>query len=247
MKYLLFLIFISITQLNALVSISPVEIGDNPGYTGVVNGAFDTKRGNTDSDNYTAGIKLSYDNNQSYLMWGEFNFTYGEANNIKNANKTYSHIRYIHTLEKNLDWEAFVQSQSNEFTKVDERFLTGAGIRMHLDKERYGDLYFGLGMFYEYINYSTEIDERENNLRANTYLAYKKDFTKDSKFSYVAYYQPKFGDISDYIISNAIELTILIYEKLYISFTVSYNKDSKPAVDVKKIDFSQRTAFIYKF
>ena len=246
MKYLIFLLF-NVVQLCALVSISPVEIGDNPGFSGIVNGAFDTKRGNTDSDNYTAGMKLSYDNNQSYLMWGELNFTYGEANNVKNANKTYSHIRYIHKLEKNLDWEAFVQSQSNEFTKVDERFLTGAGIRIHLDKEYYGDLYFGLGMFYEYINYSTDIDERENNARANIYLAYKKEFTKDSQLSYVAYYQPKFGDISDYIITNALELKILIYEKLYISFTVSYNKDSKPAIDVKKIDFSQRTAFIYKF
>lgn len=246
MKYFVILL-LSVLNVYALVSISPVEIGDNPGFSGVLKGAFDTKRGNTDSDNYTGGVKLSYDNNQSYLMWGEFNFTYGEASGVKNANNTFTHLRYIHTIEHNWDWEAFVQSQGNEFTMVDERFLTGAGLRLHLNKERYGNLYFGFGGFYEYINYTTSVDERENNLRSNAYIAYKKEFTKDSKFSYVAYYQPKFTDISDYIISNAVELTVLIYEKLYINFTINYNKDAKPAIGVKRVDFSQHTGFIYKF
>jgi len=238
---------LSVLHLYALVSISPVEIGEKPGFSGVVNGSFDTKRGNTDSQNYAAGVKLSYDNNQSYLMWGEFNFTYGEASGVKNANKTFTHLRYIHIIDDNLDWEAFIQSQSNEFTKVDERFLTGGGLRIHLNKERYGNLYFGLGGFYEYISYTTAVDENENNMRSNLYVAYKKEFTKDSKFSYVGYYQPKLGNINDYIISNAVELTILIYKQLYINFTISYNNDSIPAKDVKREDFSQKTAFIYKF
>ena len=246
MKYFT-LLFFSVLHLYALVSISPVEIGDNPGLTGVVNGSFDTKRGNTESQNYAAGVKLSYDNNASYLMWGEFSFSYGEASGERNANQTYTHLRYIHTIRENLDWEAFVQSQGNEFTKVDERFLTGAGLRIHLNKERYGNLYFGLGGFYEYISYTTEVDPRENNIRCNLYLAYKKEFTKDSKFSYVAYYQPKISNVGDYIFSNAVELTILIYEKLYINFTVGYNNDSMPANGVKSEDFSQKTAFIYKF
>lgn len=234
-------------NLYALVSISPVEIGDNPGFTGVVNGSFDTKRGNTESQNYAAGIKLSYDNNQSYLMWGEFSFSYGEASGKRNANQTYTHLRYIHTIRENLDWEAFVQSQGNEFTKVDERFLSGGGVRIHLNQELYGNLYFGVGGFYEYISYTTEVDERENNIRSNFYLAYKKEFSKDSKFSYVAYYQPKLSNIEDYIVLHAVELTILIYEKLYINFTVGYKNDSIPAKGVKREDFSQRTAFIYKF
>ena len=246
MKYLI-IVMLSVINLFALVSISPVEIGDNPGYSGALNGALNTKRGNTDSDNYTAGMKLSYDNNQSYLMWGEFNFSYGEVSGVKNTNSTFTHLRYIHKLEQNLDWEAFVQSQSNEFTKVDERFLTGGGLRIHLDKERYGNLYFGLGGFYEYLSYTTTVDPKENNIRGNFYLAYKKEFAKNSQLSYVAYYQPKVGDINDYIISNALELKILIYEKLYISFLISYNKDAKPAQGVKKVDFSQATSFIYKF
>ena len=88
MKYVIFLI-LSVINLYALVSIAPVEIGDKPGFTGATNGSFTTKRGNTDSDNYTAGIKFSYDNNKSYVVWSEFSFTYGEASGVKNTNKTF--------------------------------------------------------------------------------------------------------------------------------------------------------------
>jgi len=246
MKYFI-LIMLSVVNIYALVSISPVDIGDKPGFSGGVNGSFDTKRGNTESDNYSAGLKLSYDDNKSYLMWGEFSFTYGEASGAKNANQSYTHIRYIRRIKKSIEWEAFIQSQSNEFTKVDERLLCGAGLRLHINKEAWGNFYYGLGAFYEYITYTTTIDKDEKSIRGNTYIAYKKDLTKDSKFSYVFYYQPLIKDFNDYIISNAVELKILIYKKLYVNFSVTYNKDSKPAIGVKQIDISQHTSFIYKF
>jgi len=246
MKYFIIMI-LGVLNLYALVSIAPVEIGDKPGFSGLLKGSFDTKRGNTDSDNYTGGARLAYDNNQSYVMWGEFSFTYAEASGVKNANSTFTHLRYIHTLYSHWDWEAFIQSQGNEFTMINERLLGGGGIRLHLDKGSYGELFFGLGGFYEYIDYSTVVDSRENNLRANFYIAYKKVFTKDSKLSYIGYYQPKVGDGNDYNILNTLELTVLIYKKLSLSFSINYNKDSKPAIGVKEEDFSQHTGFIYKF
>jgi len=246
MKYFLFMI-LSVLNLYALVSITPVEIGDKPGFSGLLKGSFDTKRGNTDSDNYTGGVKLTYDNNQTYLMWGEFNFSYGEASGEKNTNNTFTHLRYIHKLYAHWDWEAFIQSQTNEFTMIDERLLSGGGVRLHLNREPYGAFFFGLGGFYEYIDYSTVVDSRENNQRANFYIAYKKVFTKDSKLSYVGYYQPKFGAVNDYNLLSTLELTVLVYEKLSLSFSINYSKDSKPAIGVKEADFSQHTGFIYKF
>jgi len=246
MKYFIIMV-VSVINLYALVSIAPVEIGDKPGFSGLIKGSFDTKRGNTDSDNYSGGLKLTYDNNQTYLMWGEFSFNYAEAKGVKNANNTFTHLRYIHKIRSYWDWEAFIQSQSNEFTMIDERFLSGGDVRLHLDKEHYGELFFGLGGFYEYLNYTTLVDKRENNLRCNLYIAYKKLFTKDAKLSYVGYYQPKFTDISDYVVVNKVELTVVVYGQLSLSFAINYNKDSKPAIGVKKEDFSQHTGFIYNF
>jgi putative salt-induced outer membrane protein YdiY len=236
-----------VVQLYGVISIAPVDIGEKPGLSGGFNGSFDTQRGNTDSDNYAAGLKISYDNNRSYLMWGELSFAYGEASGTKNANKTYAHLRYIHVLEKKLDSELFVQSQSNEFTRVDKRVLGGGGLRLHMVRDMWGDFYIGLGAFYEYITYTTNTDADEKNIRANAYVAYKKDLNKYAKFSYILYYQPRLRDSADYIISNAAELQILIYKKIFVNFKISYNKDSQPAVGVKQVDVSQRTSFTYKF
>lgn len=246
MKHLVLFLFL-IINLYAIVSVSPIDIGEKPGFTGILKGSFETKRGNTDSDNYSAGLRVSYDNNKSYVMWGEVSFTYGEAQGSKNANQTYEHLRYIERLKKNLDWEAFVQLESNEFTQINRRFLGGLGLRIHNKDILYGNVYAGLGSFYEYITYITNVDKSEKNLRANIYLAYKKVFVKDTELSLSSYYQPKFEDLNDYIWTNSLEFKVLIYEKLYINFTVSYSKDSKPAVGVKQTDFAQKTSFIYKF
>ncbi len=246
MKYFL-VVMIIVGNLYGVVSISPVEIGDNPGFKGEVDGALDTKRGNTDSDSYTASMKLTYDNNVSYVVWSELSFTYGEASGVKNANKTFAHIRYIHKLKKNLDWEAFVQSQSNEFTKVDERLLGGGDLRIHVHSNRLGTLYFGVGGFFEYITYTTSIDPNENNVRASIYGAYKKAFTQETELSYLLYYQPKMTNFNDYILLNILELKVLVYKQLFIHFNINYREDSRPAIGVKSLDISQTTSFSYTF
>jgi len=234
--------------LEAIITISPVNIGDNPGWSGSLKGSFETKRGNSDVDNYSAGLRASYDNNISYVVWSDFTFSYGKASGETNTNKTYAHIRYIHaTSIPEINYELFIQSEMNEFTMVSRRRLAGGGLRYHLSNDSYGSLYFGLGGFYETISYTTSVDPRETNLRVNSYIAYTKQFNKESKLSYVGYYQPKVDDVSDYILSNGLELEVLIYKTLYLNFVFYYDVDSCPAYGVEKEDISQRTSFLYKF
>jgi len=242
------LLFTLFTLSFGVVSIAPVEIGTKPGTSGQINASFQTQRGNTESDSYSGGIKLQYDDNASYATWGEFKMHYGEASSVKYSNKTYAHLRYIHTLNdlRNVNWEAFVQSETNQFTSIQERFVTGGGLRFHILDDELGALYLGAGAFYEYIDYST-LDPRENNSRGNFYLAYKKEFSKDSSISYVGYYQPKLNELHDYLLSNALELQVFVYEKIYLTFNITYLVDTKPAVGIKQEDFTQTTSFTYKF
>ncbi len=247
-RQLFFLLLFLSVSLEAVITIAPVNIGDKPGFSGSLKGSFETKRGNSDVDNYAAGIRGQYDNNISYVLWGDVTFSYGKASGETNTNKSYSHIRYIHALEmKELNYELFAQTEMNEFTMVKKRFLSGGGLRYHFDNEQYGNIYIGLGGFYEHIAYTTQIDPSEQNIRLNSYIAYSKSFNKESKLSYVGYYQPKLDEIGDYILSNGLELEVLIYKTLYLNFVFYYDVDSKPAIGVKSEDISQKTSFIYKF
>ena len=245
---LLLLLFLSI-NLFAVITIAPTEIGKEAGFSGAFKGSFETKRGNSDVDNYSAGLKTQYDNNSSYVIWSDIVFDYGKASGETNTNKTYAHLRFIHSLtdNKSINYELFGQVETNYFTEVKHRFLLGGGLRYHNNMQKYGNLFFGLGAFSEDIKYLSAADQREQNIRINSYISYTKDFNKKSKLSYVMYYQPRADDFGDYIFSNGLEMTILIYEQLYLSFVLYYDVDSAPAVGIGKEDFTQKTSFIYRF
>ncbi len=236
-------------NLFAIVTITPTVIGKKVGFSGVFKGSLETKRGNSNVDNYSAGLRAQYDNNDSYVIWSDFVFDYGKALGKINTNKTFMHLRFIHTLTENksINYEFFGQSQTNKFTNIAHRFLLGGGLRYHNNMQKYGNLFFGFGSFVEDIEYISPINPRERNLRVNSYISYTKAFDKKNKLSYAMYYQPKVDNFGDYIFSNGLEMTILVYEKLYLSFVLYYDVDSAPAIGIDKEDFTQKTSFLYKF
>ena len=249
MRHILALLF-CLTFVNAApITIVPVEIGADPGYSGKVEASFNTNKGNVDSDAYSTGARLQYDSNYDYVVWGEASINYAEASSVKNADDTYLHVRYIHKLDyqKNINWETYVQSETNEFTKIQERLLVGGNLRFHILQERIGNIFFGMGAFYEHIDYSSLIAGAENNMRDNLYLLYTKQLKEKNTISYAVYYQPKANNTNDYLLANSLELEILVYQKLYLTMKVSYNVDSNPIPTVKVDDFTQKTSLLYKF
>ncbi|HIP14600.1 MAG TPA: DUF481 domain-containing protein [Sulfurimonas autotrophica] len=247
---LLAILFFYVLSAEALITIAPVDIGAKPGLSGGIKGSFTTKRGNTQSDGYSAGARVQYDNNISYVAWGDLSASYAKASGVTNTNKTFAHIRYIHTLllpKKSLNWETFIQSQTDKFTKIQNRLLVGIGLRYHTDLQEYGDVYFGIGAFAEHIKYTTDVDPNEENVRLNIYIAYKNRLMDNVRFSYVGYYQPRVDILSDAIFANSAEIRVKIYKKLSINFELLYNHDTKPAVGIEKYDFSQKTSFVYDF
>ena len=245
MKFLTLFLVLFI-NLYAVVTIAPVKLGEKSGFSGVVKGSLETKRGNSELDRYTAALRAEYDG-ADYVLWSDFIYSYGEASGTTNTDKKYAHLRFVHRLLHNINYELFLQSASNEFTKVKGRNLAGAGLRYDADLKEYGELFFGLGAFYEKIGYTTTLDPTERNIRMNSYISYVKKFSKKSKLSYVMYYQPDVEKFDDYIFSHGVELEILIYEKLYVNFVFYYDLDTKPAIGVKELDVSQKTSFSYKF
>lgn len=237
-----------IESLFGIVSIQPMEIGEKKGFHGNTALSFETKRGNTTKDNYKASAKLSYDEGGNYVAWSEVAAEYGSTNLIEDTNKVYFHSRYIHAVTKKaVRAEAFFQVQEDKFRLINNRTLFGGGTRFkifEIFKDAKG--YFGIGGFYEYLAYS-DSSPVENNIRINSYFTYSMNFSKSSNFTYSFLIQPKIDDMHDYVDSHRASLEILIYKQLYLNFQVAYENDTKPVENVKNYDFSQTTAFMYKF
>lgn len=250
MKYLIALLIIT-NQLFALVSIKPVEIGDDPGVSGGVALGFETKRGNTETDTYGAAVKITYDSNASYVTWLQISGEYAEANGEENTNKKYGHLRYIHKLTEDLlRYELYAQIQEDKFKALNQRKLAGAGLRAKIFNTPIGGQgYFGLGAMQENIRYIDPlIDPDEDNTRVNSYLAYGVKFLNNSSLAYTLYYQPLIDDFDDYVVTNNLELILKVNEKLYLKFAVVYDVDSRPPNGVEeKYDLTQTTTFMYEF
>lgn len=251
MKKFLFIGILVSQSLFGLVSIVPVDIGEEPGISAKFEMGLETKRGNTDKDNYKASIRVTYDNNVSYATWAEFSGEYGRSRHIKDTSKAFSHLRYIHALtdDENLRYEFFGQLENDKFKDIHSKILGGGGLRYRvLNSPHNGKSYFGFGGFFEGVRYTNpNINSSEDNARLNSYLAYTVKISDMSTFSYVLYYQPKVDDFSDYILANELELKVAILKKLFLKLNLSMIQDKKPAVDVKKYDFVHTTTFLYKF
>lgn len=250
MKYLVAILLIT-SQLFGVVSIKPVEIGENPGVSGGIEAGLQTKRGNTHKDAYKGSIRVVYDTNESYVTWAQVSGEYGEANDVEDTNNIYAHVRYIHKLtEDAIRYELFAQTQEDKFKAISHRRLGGAGLRFKIFNTPIGGKgYYGLGAFYENIKYvNPTLDPDEENVRLNNYLAYSVNFSNKSSLALTCYYQPSTEKFSDYVITSQLELILQVYEELYLKFSATYDYDAYPPHGVdEKYDFSQATTFLYKF
>ena len=170
-------------------------------------------------------------------------------NNEQDTGKAFGHLRHIHSSGfEHFNFELFAQTQEDEFKLIKNRSLGGAGVRYELFSLFEGDkFYFGLGGFYEHVTYTSEVDPNESNGRMNSYLSYLIPFNNKSHLAYTLYYQPKFNDFSDYAKSHAMELRLLVYEKLFLQLNLAYEYDSEPAIGVKTYDFTQTTSLVFEF
>ncbi len=258
---LLIILLINITSLLALVSVAPVDIGDRPGTHVIGSVSLESKRGNTDRNNYQASARVTYDDAQDYVVWGEVAGEYGQSRHQKDTDNLYAHLRYISAIDllpiysNNLRAEYFGQIQRDEFKLIEERGLLGVGLRYKLfellnsispNVFRTSRGYLGAGGLYERIGYTSD-DPIENNVRLNTYFAYVMEFSRDASFSYNFYYQPKINYFSDYAISNKFELKVKIFEKFFLSFNAYYDVDSIPPHSVETNDYGQKTNLIFEF
>ena len=237
------------SSLFGLVTITPVELGEKPGWSSKVGVSLSTKRGNSDVDAYKLSARTNYDNNISYVTWFQLSGEYGQASGEKNVQKSFAHLRYIHNLtDKFHVYETALQSEEDEFRLIKSRRLAAVGYRQHLFPKERLKTFIGLGVMYEYIKFTSSYDPTEYNVRASCYLSMSYEFEKDKKLSFISYFQPKLDDVEDFVTVNQLGLKIKIEGELYLNFSLSYNYDARPAIEVEsEYDFSQDTAFIYEF
>lgn len=146
------------------------------------------------------------------------------------AQNNFEHLRYNFALgkRKRVIFEIFEQLQQNRVQDIDLRLLTGSGLRFSLsDKTDTLVTNLGISGMFEYER-STNGENIEENIRANTYLSLQYAMTDDLEIGLIGYYQPLFVNFRDYRLSSELALKFDIIKTLAFKVRVNFVYDSRP-------------------
>jgi len=226
------------------------NISQQEGLSGSLNLSVSGASGNTDNIVISSGGRLNWQRSQS-VTFLIARYNYGENNQTRNINQTFTHLRHIMTINPDRAIEGFLQAERNEFTRMSLRALAGAGLRLTVHNSIRGQAFLGLGAFAS----AETLEERsgltdsgtERLFRANTYLALDYAINKQVSISSTSYYQPAMDNHRDYRLLEQAALKVSISNSLALKLALDIAHDSLPPQAIDKTDISYHSGIEYTF
>jgi len=232
-----FLIIIFLSSLSAFSQIVNVESKriekDTAGWSGSLNLSANYTKNVNELLNLQGGFIVEYQKGAStwlLLSTGDGAYANGEVL----ENRLLGHLRYGFEQNNWLTYEALFQWQRDVPLHIEQRILTGAGLRFtYLDKEN-NSLHSGITLLYEE-DHEREIDVVHQDVRLSNYLAYNIKLENGFKWNTVAYYQPRIEKWKDFRASLQTQLSFIIFKKLRFATTVALNYDAEPSFSINPL------------
>lgn len=203
---------------------------DTTGWAGTVGGNFSLSNYGQKVFAVNAHAHVQYKSKKSlYLFLGGYGFLKGDKQSF--VDYGFLHFRYNYKLTNVVRFEAFTQVQQNVVTKLQYRYLFGAGPRfkiLGLEKIR---IYAGSLPMYE-------IEKEKNNpklihdWRLSSYLSITFAPNKQTELTTTTYYQPILFDVGDYRLLNQSSLKVKAAKKVAITINYNYQYDASPPAGV---------------
>lgn len=229
---------------QAFINVESLRQIDGKGFVGSSGLQISGQEGNTQkftSQFTTIGVYRLDQNEWLYTA----NYKYGSSSYLKDTNHARGHIRHTWNYLENLAYEAFLQSEFDEFKQLNSRSYLGANLRFNLiysDKHR---LYAGLGTFYEVEDFTKNGDSE--GWRGNIYLSYVNKISEITSGFFILYFQPKFSDVEDYRVRVQTGLDIRLSANLSLDIDLNLSHDTGLPDQVKKTDSDYMVGFSIKY
>jgi len=183
-------------------------------------------------------------NKDLFLLIGDLDIVNAGGENFNNSG--YGHFRYNRKLSSKIRLEAFTQLQYNSVTKIQARYLNGLGLRFKLSPYETAKIYWGVAGMYEHEELS-DPSIKTDDLRLSSYLTFTLAPVATITFRNTTYMQPLAENFNDYRFANNTRLSFGISKNL--SFTTNFNflYDSRPPLDVPKINYQVKNGLNYRF
>ncbi|HLT21943.1 MAG TPA: DUF481 domain-containing protein [Bacteriovoracaceae bacterium] len=242
---ILFIFFVTSHHAWSFINVESVRKIEGKGFIGRSALQTSGQMGNTEkfTSQFTTIGAWRLDQNE-WLYSG--NYKYGTSAKKKDTNTGIAHLRHTWGYENKLAYEAFVQSEFNEFKELNSRHYIGGNLRFRLLTEDYYYLYLGVGAFYELEDFH-RYDRDRNHLRANTYLSYLQNFNKTISSFITIYYQPLFRELHNHRVRVLTGLDVKLNSKLSLGVSFNINHDAGVPKGVKTTDMDYLVGFALSY
>jgi hypothetical protein len=205
---------------------------DTTGWAGSIGGNFALTNYGQKVFDVDANAHVQYKSKKSlYLFLGGYGFLKGDKTSY--VDYSFLHARYNYKLTKILRIEAFTQLQQNIITKIQFRYLIGAGPRFKLVESSKVKLYLGSLPMYE-VEKETGVQKHSTNWRCSNYLSLTYIPNRQTELTTTTYYQPVMFDAGDYRLLNQTSCKIKAGKKLAVVIRYNYQYDASPAPGINK-------------
>lgn len=236
--YLLFLLIMvgcikSNTCLGQIVNMESQRYHtDTTGWAGSVGGNFALTNYGQKVFDVDANAHVQYKSKRSlYLFLGGYGFLKGDQQSY--VDYGFLHLRYNYKLTKTLRLEAFTQLQQNTITKVQFRYLIGAGPRFKLVDNQKIRMYLGSLPMYE-VEKETGVSHHITDWRCSNYLSLTFIPNKQTEFTTTTYYQPVMFDAGDYRLLSQSSCKIKAAKRVSVVIRYNYQFDASPAAGINR-------------
>ena len=203
---------------------------DTTGWAGSASGNFALTNYGQKVFDVDANAHVQYKSKKSlYLFLGGYGFLKGDNQSF--VDHSFLHFRYNYKLNNLLRLEAFTQIQQNVVTKIQFRYLVGAGPRFKLVGKQKLRLYLGSLPMYE-IEKESGKPGRTYDWRCSSYLSLTFLPNKQTELTTTTYYQPVLFDIGDYRLLNQSTFKIAASKRISVVINWNYQFDASPAAGV---------------
>jgi putative salt-induced outer membrane protein YdiY len=128
-------------------------------------------------------------------------------------------------------------AERDPFKRLDLRMNSGAGARFRLyEKPDTGNLSISLGVLHSYETAAAAVNGTSQMARVNAQLHAMQKLTDDVTLTHQSEYQPVYGTIDDYLLTMNTSLRVLLTKRVALSISHEFDRDSRPAEEVRKDD-----------
>ncbi len=199
--------------------------------------------GNTNFSKYKAQIRTDYKKNKtSCFIVGRYEE--GKKDSAFFLHRGFLHLRLIREFAPKFSLESFAQKEFNDFIKLKNRALIGAGGRIRWQFREQFTAFLGIGLMQE--NEELLSGETTNLLRSTNYLTFKWQSEKIA-FGSTGYFQMDVRNFADFRILSQNEMAVSLFKNLEITTKLNLRYDRFPPEDVEPLDLEISNGFALNF